>query len=336
MYPIRCTQNPTMGEEWRRGWHPERISAKRDEAHILVVGGGPAGLECARGLGQRGYTVSLVEARRELGGRVALEANLPGLSEWRRVVDWRLTQIRKLPSVTIYPGSPMTAEEVLEAGIEHVILATGSHWRRDGIGRQHWQAIPGYELPNVYTPDDLMEGRLPAGLNPDSQVVIYDDDHYYMGGVLAELLAGQGCKVTLVTPEPLVSAWTVYTLEQERIAKRLLRMGVRLIRQHKLAAIFPGAARLESTVSGEPIELACEVVVLVTERLPEDGVYLNLKTAVTDGRLASMRLIGDAEAPGLIAQAVYAGHLAAREFGEPLIEGTPFKVERIRFDRVSD
>ncbi|MFN2146581.1 MAG: NAD(P)-binding protein, partial [Anaerolineales bacterium] len=97
-YPIRCTQNPTMGEEWRRNWHPERIPVKKSEKTVLVVGAGPAGLECARALGQRGYEVTVTEAGREPGGRVIREAALPGLSEWRRVVDWRLTQIDKLPN----------------------------------------------------------------------------------------------------------------------------------------------------------------------------------------------------------------------------------------------
>ena len=54
---IRCTQNPTMGEEWRRGWHPEHIEPKGSDASVLVVGAGPAGLEVARALGQRGYAV---------------------------------------------------------------------------------------------------------------------------------------------------------------------------------------------------------------------------------------------------------------------------------------
>ena len=80
--PIRCTQNPTMGEEWRKGWHPEIISAKGSEDAVLIVGAGPAGLECARALGQRGYRVHLAEAGEELGGRVAKESRLPGLAEW--------------------------------------------------------------------------------------------------------------------------------------------------------------------------------------------------------------------------------------------------------------
>ena len=90
--PIRCTQNPTMGEEWRRDWHPEIIAPKKSDKEIMIIGAGPAGLEAARALGQRGYEVTLLEARKELGGRVIRESALPGLNEWRRVVDWRLTQ----------------------------------------------------------------------------------------------------------------------------------------------------------------------------------------------------------------------------------------------------
>ncbi|HLB85658.1 MAG TPA: NAD(P)-binding protein, partial [Steroidobacteraceae bacterium] len=93
--PIRCTQNPTMGEEWRKGWHPERIAPSKSSKRVLVVGAGPAGLEAARALGQRGYEVHLAEASRELGGRVNFEARLPGLAQWARVRDWRVTQLQK-------------------------------------------------------------------------------------------------------------------------------------------------------------------------------------------------------------------------------------------------
>ena len=77
--PIRCTQNPTMSEEWRRGWHPEKIAPKGSDSTVLVVGAGPAGLEATRALGQRGYQVLLAEAGHTLGGRVSRESELPGL-----------------------------------------------------------------------------------------------------------------------------------------------------------------------------------------------------------------------------------------------------------------
>jgi dimethylamine/trimethylamine dehydrogenase len=148
--PIRCTQNPTMGEEWRRDWHPEMIAPKKSEKNAMIVGAGPAGLEAARALGQRGYGVTLLEARKELGGRVLRESALPGLNEWRRVVDWRLTQIRKMKNVAVYPSSPMTAEEILEADAQNIILATGAAWRRDGMGRTLRKPIQGYDLQRSY------------------------------------------------------------------------------------------------------------------------------------------------------------------------------------------
>src|SRR6185503_1632250 len=158
--PIRCTQNPTMGEEWRRGWHPEFISPKKNDEEVMVVGAGPAGLECARALGQRGYRVTLLDGQKEFGGRVLRESALSGLNEWRRVMDWRLTQIRKMKNVAVYPSSPMAAEEILESGAQNIILATGATWRRDGVGRTLWKPIAGSDSENIFTPDDLMDATL--------------------------------------------------------------------------------------------------------------------------------------------------------------------------------
>ncbi len=330
--PIRCTQNPTMGEEWRRSWHPERIpAAKKAEKAVLVVGGGPAGLECARALGQRGYQVTLTEARRELGGRVQLEADLPGLQEWRRVADWRLTQIEKLPNVEVYPGSEMTAEDVREAGFEDVIVATGARWRRDGVGRSLRSPIPGHAWKEVYTPDDLMAGadREVAGVNrevagrlPQGRVVVFDDDHYYMGSVLAELLVGAGCEVTLVTPAPQIALWSQYTLEQPHILRRMKQLGVTMLPNTTLAEIEPGAVRLHNTLHAKDTGWMCDGVVLVTNRISNDGLYRDLRGEVGT-TFNSLRVIGDAEAPNIIAQAVFSGHLAAQEFEEDVTGDAP-------------
>jgi dimethylamine/trimethylamine dehydrogenase len=322
--PIRCTQNPTMAEEWRRSWHPEFIAKKKGDKEILVVGSGPAGLECARALGARGYDVVLTEARRALGGRVALESQLPGLSEWRRVMDWRLTQIEKMPNISSFPGSLMKAEGILEEGYTDLILATGAQWRRDGIGRELFQPIPGHDLAHIFTPDDVMADRPPAG-----RVVVFDDDHYYMGGALAELLANQGCEVTLLTPAPTISYWTQYTMEQHRIQARLMHKGVCLYTQHFLSAIRADSVTLSNTVSGAAIDLPCDAVLLVTDRLPNDGLYQALKPALAEKKLSSLRVIGDAQAPDIIAQATFSGHLAAREFDETPPKGTPFRVEYV-------
>jgi dimethylamine/trimethylamine dehydrogenase len=336
--PIRCTQNPTMGEEWRRDWHPEIIAPKKSDQEVMVIGAGPAGLEAARALGQRGYEVTLLEARKELGGRVIRESALPGLNEWRRVADWRLTQIRKMKNVAVYPSSPMTAAEILETGAQNIILATGATWRRDGMGRTLRKPILGHELQNVFSPDDLMDKNMESRsllLNLQQQVigvqkvVIYDDDHYYMGGVLAELLAEQGHQVSLVTPAPLISYWSQFTLEQERIQHKLMRLGVKLYPQHVLSEIENDCVALINTISGEGVELQCDGVLLVSDRISNDAMYYELKPALDEGKISSLRVIGDAEAPNIIAQAVFSGHLAARELEEVKVEGTPFKIERM-------
>jgi dimethylamine/trimethylamine dehydrogenase len=263
---------------------------------------------------------------------------LPGLNEWRRVVDWRLTQLKKMKNVGLYPSSPMTAEEILETGAQNIVIATGATWRRDGVGRTLWKPIIGFDSGNIFTPDDIMGNLESGGLPPKMReraptlqsFVIYDDDHYYMGGVLAELLAEQGCQVSLVTPAPLISYWAQFTLEQERIQSKLMKLGVKLYPQTALSEIKIDSVRLSNTVSGNEIELPRDGVVLVSDRTPNDSLYQSLKPALDEGKINSLRIIGDAEAPNIIAQAVFAGHLAAREFDEEKVEGTPFKVERIK------
>ena len=318
MSPIRCTQNPTMGEEWRRGWHPERIRPKGSEASVLVVGAGPAGLECARALGARGYPVTLAEATRELGGRVSTESRLPGLSEWGRVRDWRLGQLDKLANVSVYRESELTAEQVVEFGFEHVVIATGGRWRKDGYGRAHNDPIPGLETAQIYTPDDLM-----AGAKPEGPVVVYDDDHYYMGNVLAEKLRRDGLAVTLVTPAPDIAAFTRQTLELEHVYRRLAELDVAMHTYCKMVAVDARTITMKHLRSGAEVELDAASIVMVTAREPNDQLYQELQSvpeALESAGIASVTAIGDANAPSAIVHAVYAGHRYAQELDVPLSE----------------
>ena len=227
--PIRCTQNPTMGEEWRRGWHPERVPALAGADPVLVVGAGPAGLEAALTLGRRGVPVLLAEAG-EPGGRVTLEARLPGLAEWARVRDWRLSQLAKLPNVQVFPGSPMTAADVLATECAHVLVATGSLWRRCGRGRSFPGGVPRYDDPRTLTPDQVLRGHRPKG-----QVVIFDDEGYHIAAGLADLVAGEGLDVTYVTPQGRVADWTGYTVAQAGLQTRLIARGVRIVTSHTVS-----------------------------------------------------------------------------------------------------
>jgi dimethylamine/trimethylamine dehydrogenase len=330
MTPIRCTQNPSMGEEWRRGWHPERIRSKATDAKVLVVGGGPAGLEAAQALGKRGYEVVLAERTREVGGRVAREARLRGLAAWIRVVDYRKGQLARLPNVELALESDVTADEVLSYGFEHVAVATGALWRSDGVGRWHTAPLPLEPALETLTPDDLTAGARPRGRH----VVLFDDDHYYLGGVLAELLLAEGCAVTLVTPAPRVSEWAVNTMEQERVQRRLLELGAELLTSHTLLGTGVGAARIACTYTGREREVPCGTLVLVTARLPVDSLADELARRSDewgDAGVVSVRAVGDALGPGTIAGAVWDGHRYAEELDEPSEpDAVPFRREVVR------
>ena len=327
--PIRCTQNPTMGEEWRRSWHPEIIPPADDDGSVLIIGGGPAGLECAVSLGKRGCNVTLADSNNELGGRVSLESALPGLSQWGRVRDYRMQQLHKLNNVELFPSSTMDVSNIAEFGADHVVFATGAMWRKDGFGRQHAFALPGTHLPHVYTPDDIM-----AGLVLDGSVVIYDDDHYYMGGVIAEAVRSHGADVTLVTPSTDVSSWTHKTLEQEKIQRKLVSLGITIRTGEALKAIGDDCLELQCIYSDEVTELACDHVIMITARSPNDqlsrefGAWME---RTEDTKIATVQNIGDCFAPGTIAAAVYSGHQYARRFGEPQEDReVPFLRELIR------
>ncbi|QGX97016.1 FAD-binding protein [Roseovarius faecimaris] len=326
--PIRCTQNPTMGEEWRKGWHPERIEPAGSDSSVLIVGAGPAGLEAARALGQRGYRVMLAEATTELGGRVSRESALPGMSEYARVRDYRLQQLQEMVNVEVFLDSRMGVEEVMEVGADHVAIATGARWRRDRYNGEVYVdiAAPGSE-PLILTPDDIMAGRMPEG-----DVLVYDEDGYYMGGVIAEALVANGNAVTLASPSESVSEWAGKTSERWRVRRHLAGMGVRFALAQELTLFDGKTATLADVFSGENTTLDVAAVVMVTARAPVDALYQDLMTSVegdADRLPFTLKRIGDCEAPAIVAAATYAGHRYARE-----LDNAPDPDEPLKHDRV--
>ncbi len=325
--PIRCTQNPTMGEEWRRGWHPEKIPRSQSDDTILVVGAGPAGLEAARALGQRGYQVTLAEATTQLGGRVAAEYELPGLSEWRRVIEHRILQIKRMPNVNVYLDSRLTAEDILNYDFGRVVLATGSFWRRDGIARWHTSPVEALDSDRVFTPDDIM-----AGVEVTGPVVIFDDDHYYMGAVLAEKLRRAGLDVSLITPAGYAAEWSKTTEEQERTQGLLLKLGVTILTGKAVSGFDGESAELICVYTGEIFRQPASSMVTVTARQPNDELYRQLVSdpdALSRRGIKSIDRIGDCRAPGIIAAAVFSGHRLAREMDAPDPGEVPFRRERV-------
>jgi dimethylamine/trimethylamine dehydrogenase len=209
---LGCTQNPTAGEEHRRGWHPERLPAARDrDREALVVGAGPAGLECAITLARRGLRrVRLVEAEPLTGGCLRLISRLPGLGEWGRLVAWRTVQLRKLENLELETGTRLDAGDIGSAGADVVVLATGSRWAADGLNPATRGPLPG--AAHALTPEQVvLDGLRPPG----RRVAVYDADGYFTAPALAELLAGEGYQVDFVTCHDQVSPFAAETLEDE-------------------------------------------------------------------------------------------------------------------------
>ena len=306
---VRCTQNPTAGEEWRRGWHPEKV--RRDATgSALVVGGGPAGLEAALTLARRGFTVSVADRQRNFGGRLLYETRLPGLAEWGRVADYRLGQLRQMANVSLFAASELSASDVLEFGADHVVVATGARWTGTLCGANE---LPGgYATgPRVLTPDDLA-----AGVVPEGPVAVFDFDNYYMGTAVAESLAAIGLEVTYITTAGAASAWSFMTNEQPLIHRALARRRIAMRTLEVVTGFDGDTLQLVQIFSGEVRQVAARSLVIVGMRAGGSDLHAALVAAdLARAGIRSLHLTGDANAPGAIVHAVYQGHKTAEELG---------------------
>jgi dimethylamine/trimethylamine dehydrogenase len=306
-HQIACTQNPTAGEEFRRGWHPERFErAANADRDVLVVGAGAAGMECALVLGKRGMLrVHLVDAAPEIGGYAALVTRLPGLALWARVVDWRKNQLEALPNIDVITGVRLDAGAVREHGAEIVVVATGAYWVADGLNHLTHAPIPGARSAHVLTPERVLAGEEPAG----ELVLVYDCEGYFMGVGIAELLAARGRRVHYVTPLGVVGPFLDHTEEGIPVRQRLVDLGVETSVDTELVSVGSGECLLRAFHRERRVE--ADAVVLVTARASHDELYRELRQ--DPGPLEAVYAIGDCVAPRLIADCVFDGHRLARE-----------------------
>jgi dimethylamine/trimethylamine dehydrogenase len=248
------------------------------------------------------------------------------MREYIRVRDWREGQIAKMSNIEVFRESRLTAGDVRDFGADHVVIATGARWRRDLFTGKRFEAIAADDTP-VFTPDDIMDGRL-----PDGPVVVYDADGYYMGGVVAERLRAEGHAVTLVTPSDRVSAWAENTGEGWRVPGHLLGLGIELLTAHDLSWFDGSEVSLACAHSGRARALTAAGLVLVGQRAPVDELFTELRYA-PDGSHAALPFtlarIGDCEAPAIIAAATYAGHRYARELDEDVDIDLPMPHDKV-------
>ncbi|MCH8166721.1 MAG: FAD-dependent oxidoreductase [Proteobacteria bacterium] len=337
--PMICTQNATAGEEYRRGWHPEKFAPAKSDETILVVGAGPAGSEAARVLMERGYVVHLADSSEKVGGHVNALVKLPGLGEWGYHRDYREVQLDKLvkknrDSQLALGGKPLTAGDVLGYGADKVIIATGSFWNGDGTNALSHDPIPGIDAskPNHVTPEQILDGSKAIG----KRVTILNAEPYFMGPSLAELLGSKGHDVTVIDGVGFGN-YMHFTLEAPNMHRRLHELHVNVIGDTWVSRVEdgrieiyniwgegsrreyrgPGVLPREENRTHEWHEY--DTLVLVTGRSSNDGLFRELKARKDEwaaNEIKGVYVIGDAWAPKVLADATFDGHRIAREIEE--------------------
>lgn len=334
---IACTQNQTVGEEYRRGWHPEIFTKTKDPLSVMIVGAGIAGMECARVLGERGYDVHLREAEKELGGHWKNVAKMPRLNEWGRVITYRQIQLDKMKNVEVHLGiGKMSADDVLDYGADRVVIAIGAHWATDGFSAYDHAAIPGADssLPYILTPEQIWAGKE----IPGKKVAILDGDGHFMAMALVEVAQNQGKEVVYITDASEIAEYTTFTYEVFNNKRMLNETGVRHIRNYWPTKIEPGKLTLGYVFSHGPdllapengefprtytaneVELEVDAVILVTSRHADNGLFRELKQRKAEWEEAEIEdiyQIGDCKAPQQALNAMFDGHRLAREFDSP-------------------
>lgn len=285
---LGCVFNPRTGRE--KDWEP--LAPVEDYKSVLIVGGGPAGLEAGRVAARRGHDVVLHERSAELGGQVRQIALTPYRRDYRILTDWLERQARK-SGVLIRTESEMTADKVLAAAPDVVILATGANDTRP--------RVPGIDLPHVVTARQLLQGA-----EVGKKVVVGDWDGRNMGMSVAEHLAVRGHEVEIVST-------TMYIGEDAELMtwhpayERLQNLGVKLTALAEIIEVKPGCAVVRA-LNGGLTEVTCDNVVVCSRGSAAEELYLGLK-----GKVPRLYLIGDAYSPRQLEQAVYEGAKIARE-----------------------
>jgi dimethylamine/trimethylamine dehydrogenase len=311
---IICTQNPTIGEEFRRGWHPEQYTpAANKDKNVLVVGAGPAGMECAMVLGKRGMeNVHLIDAADSLGGCLNWITKIPGRVEWRHLIEYREHQFTKLGNVETILNTRLSADDILDYGAEIVVVATGSHYTVDAVSpfdRRPTDFLAAFG-DRLLTPEDILAHRRPVG----HRVAVIDTDGYFVGPGIAEYLSGNGHDVTVITPGESLGYFTKLTMEHTRLMADLRTLGVKVWVNSTVTDAFERALAIASPTGTTDLEV--DSVIVVGQRVADDTLYHGLRarsSAWAANGIEAVYRIGDCVRPNFIADAIYSGHRLARE-----------------------
>jgi 2,4-dienoyl-CoA reductase-like NADH-dependent reductase (Old Yellow Enzyme family) len=301
-----CAINPASARETR--WGVATLRPGSRSVNVVVVGGGPAGLEAARVTARLGHRVTLFERRAQLGGQVGLWRQLPDRQLVGAQIDWYERQLEE-HGVTVRKGVDATAETVLAENPDAVVVASGARYARDGESGFLSQPIPGTDRDFVLTPEQVIEG----GNRPQGRVLILDEEGIHTAAGIAELLANGGAEVEVVSRNMQPAQNLFWTFEFVTVVAKLKSLGINLNQGTYVQEIGDHRVTVYDIFTNAPeVREGVDAVVLATMRRPESGLARGL-----EGKVSQLFVVGDALAPRGLADAIFDGHRFARMVGDP-------------------
>ncbi len=293
---LSCIQNPMVGYESLSGG--EIYSAAAVKKRVMVVGGGPAGLEAGRVARERGHEVTVYEKGKELGGQINLIKKRPGRRGMGEIIRYLSHMLENL-QVPLVTGVEVTTEMVLEKQPDAVIAATGS--------RPKIKPVPGkYGPPSVLNVWEVLGGQFPVG----ERILFIDENGGHHAAATVELLADQGKKVDMVTSDLFIGIELAPVGDLYLTRQRLLQKGVTFTADVVIVEIDENRVKARDIYTNEPILIqGYDTIVLDMGNTADDDLYRQLK-----GRVKDIYRAGDCVAPRGIDMAILEG----RRVGEIL------------------